>query len=340
MLISTDYVTPAELTGFARASLNDLEINRFRLSEILPSRTVDDLDYRFSRGGEGLIEAATYRAFDAESPITGRPGITRTQGSLPPISRKIRLGEYDRLRLRNANDAILNSLYTDTERVVRQIAARIEVARGQAIADARFTLEGENQVYAEVDFGRKASHTQTAATDWADTANAHPLLDLLGWQDEYVATNGEAPGSMLMSRQVFNLLLRSEEFRQLAGTQLGVPALVPATVVTQVLSAYGLPTVRINDQQITVGGSAQRVLPFNKVIFLPANVSDLGVTLWGTTAESLEPDFGIAGGDGPGIVAGSYSTKDPVAVWTKAAAIAMPVVVNPDLTFTATVTDL
>jgi hypothetical protein len=337
MLITTDFITPAELTGFARASLADLEVNRFKLSAYLPSVTRDDLDYRFSRGGEGLIEAATYRAFDAESPIGNRPGISRVQGELPPISRKIRLGEYDRLRLRNATDAILNSIQDDTERMTRSVAARVELARGQALADAQVTI-AENGVVASVDFGRNPAHSTTAPTAWTDTANSHPLLDLLGWQDTYVLTNGERPGSMLMSSTTFNLLLRSVEFRELAGNVVsGVPALVPATSVTSTLTAYGLPNVVINDEQIRSGGVAVRALPENAVIFLPQNVSDLGLTLWGTTAESLEPDFGLAGADAPGVVAGSYSTKDPVAVWTKAAAIALPIVVNPDLTFKAVV---
>lgn len=337
MLITTDFITPAELTGFARAALADLEVNRFRLAQYLPSQTRDDLDYRFSRGGEGLIEAATYRAYDAESPIGSRPGVTRVQGELPPISRKIRLGEYDRLRLRNANSAILDSIQSDTERMTRSVAARVEIARGQALSDGRVVI-AENGAYGEVDFGRAPNHTTTAPTAWTDTANAHPLLDLLGWQDTYVATNGERPGSMLMSQTTFNLLLRSVEFRELAGNVIsGVPALVPATSVTSTLGAYGLPNVVVNDEQIRSAGAAVRVLPENAVIFLPADTSDLGVTLWGTTAESLEPDFGIQGTDAPGIVAGSYSTKDPVAVWTKAAAIALPILVNPDLTFKATV---
>ena len=38
---------------------------------------VDDLVYRFTRGGEGLADAATFRAYDAESSIGKRPGVAR-----------------------------------------------------------------------------------------------------------------------------------------------------------------------------------------------------------------------------------------------------------------------
>src|SRR5690606_34436931 len=118
MLLTTDYIEPAELTGYVREALADLEQNRFTLSRYLPSRTIDDLHYRFNRGGEGLAEAATFRAYDAESPIGGRPGLTRVTGELPPISRKVRLGEFDRLRLRQAaDDDVVNSIFNDAERM-------------------------------------------------------------------------------------------------------------------------------------------------------------------------------------------------------------------------------
>jgi hypothetical protein len=59
--------------------------------------------------------------------------------------------------------------------------------------------------------------------------------------------------------------------------------------------------------------------------------------LWGTTAEAGQAAYGLAGNE-PGIVAGTLETFDPVALWTKAAAIALPVVVNPNLTFVARIT--
>ena len=53
-----DQIDPAQLTGYAREALADREQNAFTLSRWLPSRQVDDLLYRFTRGGTGLVEAA------------------------------------------------------------------------------------------------------------------------------------------------------------------------------------------------------------------------------------------------------------------------------------------
>ncbi|WP_201788503.1 major capsid protein [Rathayibacter sp. VKM Ac-2630] len=181
MLITTDYITPTELTGYARAALADLEANQFTLSQFLPSENVDDLNYRFSRGGQGLAEAATFRAFDAESAIASRPGVTRVTGELPPISRKIKLSEYDRLRQRQLPDQIVNAVFNDTDRMVQSVAARIELARGAALATGKVSIN-EDGVIADVDFGRRAGHTnQAPGTLWTVSASATPIADLIAW---------------------------------------------------------------------------------------------------------------------------------------------------------------
>jgi hypothetical protein len=342
MLLNTEYVLPTELTGYARAALADFPVNRFALAQWLPNRQIDDLMYRFTRGGEGLTEAATYRAYDTESPIGKRPGVTRITGELPPISRKIRLGEYDRLRQRRADNAIRNAILDDTTRMVRAIAARLEMARGEALYTGKLTLN-ENGVIATVDFGRKAGHTVTAATLWTDLVNSKPITDLMSWRDTYVATNGQDPGAILTSRRIASLLLQNAQIKNVAYPSSSPASLVTQDTVNNVLSAFGLPPIHIYDAQVSVNGSGTRVIPDNRLLFLPTPTSDpagtdLGATLLGTTAESMEPEYGLDNeADQPGIVAGAYSTKDPVAVWTKAACIGLPVLANPDLTFAATV---
>lgn len=338
MLLSTDYITPAELTGYVRAAQADQERNRFTLSEYLPSVNIDDLSYRFTKGGEGLAEAATFRSYDAESPIGSRPGVTRVQGELPPISRKIRLGEYDRLRQRKLDGEVRNAILTDAERMSQSVLARVEVARGDALVTGKVTIN-ENGVVATVDFGRAANHTVTAAVAWTNVA-ATPLTNLMAWRDVYVATNGSEPGRILTSRRVLALMMRNGEMRNLVFPGANQPNLVTETAVLQALTAFGLPPITLNDSQVRVNGVATRVIPDDRLLYLPApgtvDGDQLGAALFGTTAESLEPDYGLAGNE-PGLVAGSYSTKDPVAVWTKAAAIALPVLANPNLTFTANV---
>jgi hypothetical protein len=338
MLISNDYIQPAELTGYAREALADLEVNQFTLSQFLPSVQTDDLSYRFTRGGRGLAEAANFRAYDAESSIGKRPGATRVTGELPPVSRKIRLSEYDRLRQRQAQGPVLDAIYSDTDLMVEAVAARIELARGSALSAGSVSI-AEDGVIATVDFGRRAGHTNVApGTLWSVSASATPIADMIAWRKTYRANNGgRNPGAFLTSETVVSNILRAQEVRALAAANGTVPSIISPLLLNTILAAYSLPPIVINDAQISLDGAATRVIPENNFLLLPAiGDSNLGGTFWGTTAESLEADYGVEG-DEAGIVAGTYSTKDPVALWTKAAGIALPVLANPDLTFQAVV---
>jgi hypothetical protein len=344
MYLNTDYIAPAQLTGYVRAASANLPVNQFALAQWLPNRPIDDLEYRFDKGGGGLIEAAQFRAYDSESGIGAREGITRVSGELPPISRKIRLGEYDRLRQRrDPNATIRNGILSDAERMTRAVAARIELARGDALVNGSVTIN-ENGMVATVSFGRAAGHTVTAGTSWATIASATPLSDLLSWKSTYVTTNGVAPGVTVVSTLVLGYLLRNAEIRALINTNAATTSIVRRTDLDALLDAHGLPPLVVFDAQVKVAGTATRIVPADKVLLLPAPVdpndpegTELGATLWGTTAESLDPKYSLEEGERPGIVAGAYDTQDPVALWTKAAGIGLPVMANPDLSFCADV---
>ena len=202
MLLNSDFFLPSTLTGYARTALLRLPINATSLQRWLPHQLIDDLAYRYVKGGDSLISAAPYRAYDAESTIASRAGVTRISGELPPISRKIVLTEYDRLRQRANPDAFIqNAILSDTERLVRQIAMRLEVARGDALVNGSVTLN-ENGVKASVDFGRAGGASVTASTLWSTTASADPIADLTTWVQAYVDMNGSTPGTILTSTQI------------------------------------------------------------------------------------------------------------------------------------------
>lgn len=339
MFLNTDYIEPSELTGYAREALADLEVNQFTLSQWLPNQNVDDIDYRFTRGGEGLAQAATFRNYDTPSRFGARPGATRVTGSLPPISRQIKLGEYDRLKARQAgDDAIVNAIFDDATRMVRAVAARMELARGEALTSGKVVLS-EGGVVATVDYGRNAGHTVAAATAWSDTATSTPLTNMIAWADTYEATTGQRPETALTSRRVLRLITRNKEIIDaIKGANAGATRVTLAEL-NELLESEGLPTIETNDAKVLVGNTTTRIVGEDKFLYLPAKGegNQLGGTLWGTTSESLEPEYGLEGEDRAGIVAGVYKQPNPVAHFTNAAGIGLPVLANPDLTFSADV---
>lgn len=342
--LDTEFIEPTELTGLIRQALADLQVNRFTLSRWLPNVEVDDIAYEFVKGGGGLAESASYRSWDAESKIGRREGIGKVMGELPPISEKILLNEYDRLRLRKLQrDDALPFIARDAQRLARNIAARFEVVRGQALVNAQAPISELQQT---VDFGRTAAHSVVAATLWSDHANAMPIDDLESWVQTYVDTNGVAPAVILMPKTVLQHLRQCDQvIRQvfpLAPT--GTAPMINRDQVNAVLESMGLPPIELYDAQVKVDGVSTRITPANSLALLPepgattaAQPTDLGATLLGTTAEALEAEYSLVASEQPGIVAATFKTKDPVRLWTHAAAVGMPVLREPNLTFKAQV---
>ncbi|MGV9546864.1 major capsid protein [Streptomyces ardesiacus] len=339
MQLITEYATPAELTGYAREALRDREENTFSLNRWLPNDTINDLVYRFNRGGGGLVEAAVYRAFDAESDIGSRSGAARVTGELPPISRKYPLGEYDQIKMRNVDSQkaeIRDAMEADSVKGVTAIAARVEVARGDAIFNGGVTIN-ENRVSAGVDFGRKAEHSVTAAIPWSSTETSLAYDYFQAWLDVYNDTNGDLPAFTLMSRKAYNFLRRNKQLRELAyrGSSTA-PTVLTKDDLNTILGDFDIPPVQIYDAKVAVDGVATRVTPEDKIAFLPAQGDSLGKTLWGVPVEANDPRYGLQG-DAAGVAVGAYKSEDPQTVWTRATAIALPVLGNPDLSFVADV---
>lgn len=348
LALSTDYIQPAYLTGYVRDGLAVYAANQFTLAAYLPNRTVDDINYRAASGGTGLADAGSFRAYDAESTIVRRQAINRILGELPPISLKMRMSEYDQLRLRaNPESAIFDQILNDGMTLARDTEARVEVARGQLLATGKVPIPELGGTV--VDFGRAPAHTTTAATLWSNPA-ADILSDLMTWRDVYLATNGVDPGGLLVSRQVWNLMLRNQSVRNQIFPGASQPSITTTASLNSMLESEGLPPVQLYQAQVNVRSTTTgaltptRVIPQGVLIYTPAPVApnawqdaQLGATLWGPTLESTSSDYGIEAPENPGIVVGNYMDNDPMGMWTKSAAITLPVAANPNLTFAATV---
>ncbi|MFE9828486.1 major capsid protein [Streptomyces halstedii] len=340
MQLITEYANPADLSGYARAALRDREENTFTLSRWLPSETIEDLEYRFGNGGGDLIEAAVYRGYDAESDIGHRGGTTRTSGELPPISRKMPVSEFEKLRMRNVTNAdILEKIDGDTMILVDAIAARVELARGQALFEARVTLD-ENNVQAEADFGRLASHTTATETDWADTETSKPFDDLQAWSDLMVDDTGSAPRWALMPSRIARHMCANAQLCRMSTTDYNAPSVLSIEELNALLLKHGLPQVTTYDARVKFQGGAQRITPADRIALLPEVGDALGKTLWGVPAEANDGRYGLAGGEKGGMYVGNYMTEDPQTTWTRATAIVLPVMAAPDLSLTAKVTGI
>lgn len=340
MRIVTDVVDTAQLTAVVRA----LEFPEFSLGQFLPNITREDIRYRIVRTQRETRRVAPYRAFDTESPIGARPGVETRSGALPPISEKLPLTEGEQLELdalyRNMDGALVRQLFDDAATEARRVAGRLELARGEVLSTGTLTISENGLDLDTIDFGVPPEHIVGAAVSHL-LPGTDVLGDLTDWIEQYVDTNGFRPGRILTRSAVRRAWTRNQPFRELAGSILGTPSRVSGTQLNAVFEEYDLPPVVTYDRKaIGTDGVERPIIPDDTVIFLPPDGERLGNTQMGVTAEArrLAQSRTIANEDLPGMTAVTMVSDDPVTMWTKVAAIALPVLDNPDAILIADVT--
>lgn len=353
MDLYTDHIQPAELTGYARTALNDLAENRFTLSRWLPNQTVPDLMYRVERGATGLLDVADFRAFDAE-PTTGRrEGISRMEGSLPPLARQYMLGEFDQMMARGAGaQEIRDALLRDSERIADALGRRMEVARADAIFNGSVTI-AENHANLTVDFDRAPENEITLTGSLLDP-ESEVLDQLLAARQQWIDENGGEPGAILANERVLRALSANTEIRNfILGPNSATAQRVRRQDVFAFLADEGLPpfvTYEARATRVTRNAAGEatgrvtgRITPENKIAFLPTageavseTAGPLGSTLWGAPLEARFPEYGLAGSE-PGIVVASFiERRTPAHVNTIGSGIGLPVMANPNASLVVT----
>ncbi|MEU1432136.1 major capsid protein [Nocardia sp. NPDC005746] len=330
LVLNSDYVTPAELTGYVREALADQPINDLTIiDDLLPDTMVDDVEFRAQITQRGLRKAGQFRSWDTEARISGRKGIARISGELPPMSEKRRLGEYDRLRLRKADTAIRDVIENDAVELAQAIRTRVIMAKAAALVNGKVTLT-ENGLDLEADFLRLPGHTITAAVLWSVTGAgaADPVIDQESYFSTFRVSNSANPARAITSQRVMSTLMRQDKIRAACLPPGSTSGIVTRDQVNALFTSFGHPPFEIFDAQVEdADGNTQRLIPDDRILYIGGN-SKLGETAWGTTAEAIEPDYGIDASEAPGIVVGSYMDNDPVARWTKASGIALPLLLN------------
>jgi hypothetical protein len=350
-----------DLTRFVRLIPNPAE---WALKDILPEVEILGVKYKTSTFSR-TISAAKFRAYDAQTPYARRAAtLTVNEGLLPPLGAKTNVGEFETILLaiqRGADSSeLVDAIYDLGQSHALAIRARLELARGDLLTDFKFSLAAENGLTLDADFVAPTGHLPTAATLWTTTATSTPLSDELAWVQRFRDdARGVLPNRRLTSHRVVALLQANNEYRQQAypGRDLTtVPTTLTPGEVQIVRDRWALPPIQEYDVQIDVDGVLTRPIPDNKFLMwadgggnasspsdgaATTSSGSLGQTQFGTTAEGLA----LAGAgnpridkrDAPGIVGTRWVADDPVTVWVRANAVAMPLLGDTYRLLTATV---
>lgn len=318
MRLWTDLLNPADLTGFAREIAENYD--RSALNILMPSTTVDDVVFSWDVDTRESL-TAEYRAFDAETAIGDGGGLERKTAELAPLGRKVRFGEYERLRRRNADaDSFQAAADKRAEALAKGVVDRINLLRGEALVNGGFTIN-EGGFKQTVDFGRDSDLTVTAGTLWG-ADGSDPFEDITAWVELFGEHAGVSPTHMLASSKTA-LALRA------AITPVGAITKASLADVNEELGANELPQIAVINGRV----GNQRIIPVDKLVMGVQGLT--GGTVFGTTVEADDPRYSIEG-ELPGIVVGAYEEDDPATVWIRSAAIGLPILANPSMSLAAT----
>lgn len=231
-----------------------------------------------------------------------------------------------------------------------QVVTRAKVARAELLATGKVTIK-ENNVNVTVDYGVPAANLAKTLDLGEGAAKSVPeqLQELVdGAADKGVTLTGLICARSTLTKMRANstvqrvingvnmegVLVTNAQLRDWLEDEYGI-----TTVITDDLS-YSLPYKMGADGRPVV--TQKRYFPKNKVTFFgTANGMRLGAGLWGVPPEvdlAAYYEGGVESRD-TYVYISQWSTEDPAVLWTKASALFMPVLFNPNSLYVATVTE-
>lgn len=293
---------------------------------------------------------AQFHSFDVESQTTVRVPIDAHNVEKGLI--KVKLNQSERMRaLLNRgvrNDALYNYVLDDGINLAEQVFTRSKVAKNELLATGKVTIK-ENDLNLTVDYGVPQNHTNLTLDFGASATD-----DVLTQIDTIVTNalnNGVVINGIATSRAVIQKLRKNADIQKAIGGVYMEGALVRYAALEAFLSEeFGINRVVTNDLVYalprginkTTGrptNVTKRYYPDNKVTFFATNNGGmLGTGLWGNPPEMDGIDLqGNMSAQFPYVYVSQWQEKDPAVIWTKASALFMPVLYNPDSLYIATV---
>lgn len=331
MATYADLIEDKELLDFSQ----NLTVARpgYLGSTLFPDRKVQYLQaelYRLKENGS-LPLMAMVHAFDTEAHIADRRPIEKVETEELLIKEKINLSE----RLRKVTggmkmDNAKRFVFDDIARMAEMVIARDEKAKMDAISKGKYTID-ENGLDLAIDYGIPEQNKVQSA--WGEDADI--LGDVEKWIDIAVE-QGSAPNLAITDRKVFAKIRNNKAVQKAIFGASGVGTL-PSAQQVQNLFAELFDGMQIRQNNARYGvqkGDVINGLPFwpaDTFVMMTTDANGIvGEGLWGVT-----PEEDAQGGkfdskrEQQYVTVVQWEDPDPVAQWTKASGLFVPVLGNP-----------
>lgn len=295
---------------------------------------------------------AQFHGFDTEAQTTVRVPIDSHNIEKGLI--KVKINQSERLRQLTRNGVqnesqLYDYVIRDGVRLADQVVTRSKVAKNEMLATGKITIK-ENNLNLTVDYG-------VPSANLAYTIDLSASADIASQVNTIVAAarnKGKVITGMYTSSYVLSKMRNNTGLQTLINGNIGAGALLRNQSLRDFLNdEFGIAQVITNDltyalpARIGSNGrpqiTAKRYFPKDKITFFATNPAGrIARGLWGDPPEVDVARFGnmdVSGAtNSPYVTISQWTEKDPAVLWTKASALFMPVLFDPDSLYVATET--
>lgn len=301
------------------------------LGTIFPDTKTQYLKAEYYRlmAGQRLPEVAFVHALDTEAEIGSRPGFEKVLTEKLFIKRKINQSERLQQAIENGvpdDNNLKKFVFDDAANLFEGVVARANVMKGQFLSTGIVKIK-ENHVDMSIDYG-VTSDAKVTLTDWSK-----PDADIMGDISKMVAiaeNNGYVINKALTSLKMINYMRNNTAMQTAVLGAANKRLLTKQELTNLLMQEYGFTIDRCDEKYRyrKADGTLKTGRYFKEDVFTlyEANANgSFGSGLWGVTPEELEYRQFIQKENRSFVTLSMWATPDPVAVWTKASGMFVPV---------------
>lgn len=301
------------------------------LGTIFPDTKTQYLKAEYYRlmAGQRLPEVAFVHALDTEAEIGSRPGFEKVLTEKLFIKRKINQSERLQQAIENGvpdDENLKKFVFDDAANLFEGVVARANVMKGQFLSTGIVKIK-ENHVDMSIDYG-VTSDAKVTLTDWSK-----PDSDIMGDIQKMVAIaedNGYVVNKALTSLKMINYMRNNTAMQTAVLGAANKRLLTKQELTNLLMQEYGFTIDRCDEKYRyrKADGTLKTGRYFKEDVFTlyEANANgSFGSGLWGVTPEELEYRQFIQEENRSFVTLSMWDTPDPVAVWTKASGMFVPV---------------
>lgn len=301
------------------------------LGTIFPDTKTQYLKAEYYRlmAGQRLPEVAFVHALDTEAEIGSRPGFEKVLTEKLFIKRKINQSERLQQAIENGvpdDNNLKKFVFDDAANLFEGVVARANVMKGQFLSTGIVKIK-ENHVDMSIDYG-VTSDAKVTLTDWSK-----PDADIMGDIQKMVAIaedNGYVVNKALTSLKMINYMRNNAAMQTAVLGAANKRLLTKQELTNLLMQEYGFTIDRCDEKYRyrKADGTLKTGRYFKEDVFTlyEANANgSFGSGLWGVTPEETEYRQFIQEENRSFVTLSMWATPDPVAVWTKASGMFVPV---------------